>query len=607
MPPPLPLLLLLFFLLSTSTTTTSLEDDIKCLQGIKSTMSDPQNKLSTWSFSPSSSSSVSICSMFGVSCWNEKENRLISLSLTSSSLSGQLPTSLSFCNSLQTLDFSRNDFSGQIPPQICDWLPYLVTLDLSYNSFSGSIPTQIGKCRFLNTLKLERNHFSGTLPPDLGRLDRLKRFSVADNSLSGVVPDGLERFSKDSFLGNGELCGGVLGLKCEGLSRKSLVVIVVAGVLGALGSLVIGFGVWWWFRRRWGRFGKGGKGEGGDSWIEKLRACKLVQVTLFQKPINKIKVNDLLVATSGFDYGNVVVSSRTGVSYRAVLQDGSALMVKRLSSCKMSDKQFRSEMNRLGQLRHPNLVPLLGFCMVEDERLLVYKHMENGSLYSLLHSKGSNGERSCLLDWKARLKVCLGAARGIAWLHHGCLPPYIHQYVSSNVILVDEDYDARIMDYGLAKIVSSIDSHGVSFDHSDLGELGYVAPEYTNLMEASAKADVYSFGVVLLELVTGRKPYGSSNVDEGFKGNLVDWVTQFISSGQTKDAIDKVLCGKAYDNEILQVLKIACSCVASRPKDRPIMYNVYQSLKTIGIGHGFSGNFDEFPMKFGIQDHNRKD
>lgn len=533
------------------------------------------------------------------------------------SLSGSIPSELQFCTSLQTLDLSGNSFSGSIPVQLCSWLPYLVNLDLSGNSFSGPVPPEFINCKFLNTLLLNDNKLTGSIPYEIGRLDRLKRFGVFNNGLSGSIPDDLNRFSKDDFEGNNGLCGKPVGSKCSNLSNKNLVIIIAAGVVGAAASLILGFGIWRWFlvqpSKKDREFGDG-KGGGGSSsdWVEKLRAYKLVQVTLFQKPINKIKLNDLLVATNSFDSQNIVISTRTGVSYRATLFDGSALAIKRLSSCKLSEKQFRSEMNRLGQLRHPNLVPLLGFCIVDIERLLVYKHMQNGSLYSLLYgfNLSSTGVRNgdcCEVGWPARVRIAAGAARGLAWLHHGCQPPYLHQYLSSNVILVDDDFDARITDFGLARLVGSTDSNDSSFVNGDLGEFGYVAPEYSSTLVASMKGDVYSFGVVLLELVTGRKPLGAGNAEEGFKGSIVDWVNQMSSSGRSRDVIDKSFAGCGQDDEILRVLQIACSCVVSRPKDRPSMYTVYQSLKSMVKEHCFSEHFDEFPINLTKQNHDHKD
>ncbi|WOG88802.1 hypothetical protein DCAR_0208037 [Daucus carota subsp. sativus] len=602
----------LFFIFFTTTIlfffTSAIEDDVKCLQGIQSAFTDPQDKL-RWSFD--NTSVTSICQLTGVSCWNEKEIRLISLQLPAMGLAGTLPESLKFCRSLQTLDLSGNQISGMIPQQICTWLPYLVTLDVSSNDFSGSIPSALVNCKFLNNLILSNNKLSGSIPYEIGRLDRLKRFVVSGNDLSGDIPEDLSRFQEEDFEGNNGLCGKPVGGKCGGMGSKNLAVIIAAGVFGALGSLVIGFGCWWWFfvrgnRKKREERGVGG-GKDGRSWVERLRAHRLVQVSLFQKPIVKVKVNDLIVATDDFSDDNIVITTRTGVSYKAILSDGSALAIKRLSACKLNEKQFRSEMNRLGQLRHPNLVPLLGFCVVEDERLLVYKHMPNSSLYSLLYLGVAPTSNSFLLDWPARFRIGFGAARGLAWLHHGCQPPYLHQNISSNVILLDDDYDARITDFGLARLVGSVDSNDSSFVNGDLGEFGYVAPEYSSTMVASMKGDVYSFGVVLLELVTGQKPLEVSNAGEGFKGHLVDWVNQLASVGRTKDVIDNSLRGKGNDDQILQFLKIACTCVMSRPKERPSMYQVYQSLRSMGADHGCLEQFDEFPLNFGKQEHDHKD
>ncbi|KAI4382562.1 hypothetical protein MLD38_008512 [Melastoma candidum] len=583
----------------------AVEDDILCLEGIKSSLKDSKGSLSSWSFANTSVSNI--CYLTGVSCINFNEIRVMSLELSSFGLSGNVPMSLQNCHSLQTLDLSGNSIGGNIPPQICDWLPYLVKLDLSNNDLTGGIPSDIFKCKFLNNLVLSNNRLSGPIPYEVSRLDRLKDFSVAGNALSGSIPAELAKFGADSFTGN-NLCGKPLG-SCGGLSKKSLAIIVAAGVFGATGSLLLGFGVWWWYfgggRKRGLKYGAASRRDDG-SWVEWLSAYKLVQVSLFQKPLVKVKLADLLVATNNFEAQNIMTSTRTGVSYKAVLADGSALVVKRLSACRLSEKQFRLEMNRLGQLRHPNLVPLLGYCVVEEEKLLVYKHMPCGTLSSHLHGNGyfSNGSgRSgngpfSLLDWPKRLRIGVGAARGLAWLHHGCQPPDMHQNISSNVILLDEDMEARITDFGLARLVSTRDSNDSSFQNGDLGEIGYVAPEYSSTMIASFKGDVYGFGVVLLELVTGQKPLEISNVEEEFKGNLVDWVNLMMSSGRTKDVIDRSIRGRGQDDEITQFLRVACSCVVSRPKDRPSMFQVYDSLRNIGENHGFSEPDDEFPLIF---------
>lgn len=341
-----------------------------------------------------------------------------------------------------------------------------------------------------------------------------------------------------------------------------------------------------------------GIGRDDDSvWAERLRAHKLVQVSLFQKPIVKVKLADLMASTNNFSTDNIIISTRTGCTYKAVLLDGSALAIKRLNTCKLGEKQFRLEMNRLGQLRHPNLTPLLGFCIVEEEKLLVYKHMSNSTLYSLLHGS------TVLLDWPTRFRIGLGIARGLAWLHHGCDPPFLHQNLCSNTIFIDEDFEARIVDFGLARLMTTSESSGSSFVNGDLGEFGYIAPEYPSTMVASMKGDVYAFGVLLLELVTGQKPLLVNNPNEEFKGNLVDWVNVLSSTDRIKDAVDQTLWEHGYDGEILQFLKIACSCINSRPKDRWSIYQAYQSLKSMAEEQGMTEQYDEFPLIFLKQDN----
>ena len=593
------LLTIIVFCCVAVSSATVAEDDVKCLRGVKESLTDPQEKLNSWSFS--NTSVGFICKFVGVSCWNDRENRIFSLELPDMKLSGTIPKPLEYCVSMQTLDLSGNLLSGNIPSEICTWLPYLVTLDLSNNDLSGTIPAELANCSYLNNLVLDGNQLSGIIPYQLSNLGRLKKFSVANNRLTGTIPSALGRFDKENFEGNSGLCGRPLGSSCGGLSKKSLAIIIAAGIFGAAASLLLGFGLWWWFFARLKRQRKRGYGIGGDdhgSWAERLRAHKLVQVTLFQKPIVKVKLADLMAATNNFHSENIINSTRTGTSYKAVLPDGSVLAIKRLNSCKLGEKQFRSEMNRLGQLRHPNLAPLLGFCVVEEEKLLVYKYMSNGTLYSLLHGNGTP------MDWATRFRIGLGAARGLAWLHHGCQPPLLHENISSNVILIDDDFDARIVDFGLARLMATSDSNGSSFVIGGLGEFGYVAPEYSSTMVASLKGDVYGFGVVLLELVTGQKPLEVTNAEEGFKGNLVDWVNHLSVSGRNKDVIDKALVGMGRDEEILQFLKIASNCLVARPKERWSMYQVFESLKSIAERyHGFSEQYDEFPLIFGRQDH----
>lgn len=588
------------------------EDDVRCLRELKQSLVDPNGQLA-WSFSNTTVGFV--CNFVGVSCWNPQENRVFSLSLPSMSLSGRIPSALQFCGAVNNLDLSGNSLTGPIPPELCDWIPYLVTLDLSGNSLSGPIPPELSNCKFLNTLDLSSNSLSGEIPPSLSRLDRLKHLDLSHNSLTGEIPATLATSfpSSSVFDSNKGLCGRPVSSRCgsHSLSRAGLIIIIAAGVFGAVASLALAYFIWrCYISSDQKETGKAMYGEEGRLWAERLKASqnRMVPVSLFQKPIVKVKLADLLSATRDFHREHIIIagSERVGTAFKAVLPDGSALTVKRLHGCTLGEKQFRAEMGRISQLRHPNLVPFLGFCLVEDERLLVYKYMPDGALSSLLASPAGN------LKWPARLRIAIGTARGLAWLHHGFPSPFIHQTISSNAVLLDEDLEARIIDFGLPRLINSSVTDAVRASAADaspfvngiFGELGYVPPEFASNPIATTKGDVFAFGVVLLELVTGQKPTEVliEFAGEGSKGNLVDWINQLAAAGRLLDSVDLDLRGKGDDEEILQFLTTAVSCVAARPKERPSMHHVYQSLKTLSDKQSSSEQFEDFPLSYGKDD-----
>jgi len=315
---------------------------------------------------------------------------------------------------------------------------------------------------------------------------------------------------------------------------------------------------------------------------------------MFEKSVSKMKLNDLMKATDDFTKDNIIGTGRSGTMYRATLPDGSFLAIKRLQDTQHSEDQFTSEMSTLGSVRQRNLVPLLGYCIAKNERLLVYKYMPKGSLYDNLHQQNSDKKA---LEWSLRLKIAIGSARGLAWLHHSCNPRILHRNISSKCILLDDDYEPKISDFGLARLMNPIDTHLSTFVNGEFGDLGYVAPEYTRTLAATPKGDVYSFGVVLLELVTREEPTHVSNAPENFKGSLVDWITYLSNNSILQDAVDKSLIGKGNDAELLQCMKVACICVLSSPKERPTMFEVYQLLRAVGEKYHFSAADDELTMQ----------
>ncbi|KAK3120016.1 hypothetical protein QOZ80_9AG0679510 [Eleusine coracana subsp. coracana] len=562
------------------------ESDIQCLKRLKLSV-DPDNKLD-WTFH--NKTEGSICGFNGVECWHPNENKVLALHLGSMGLKGQFPDGLENCSSMNTLDLSSNSLSDPIPVDISKRLPFVTSLDLSYNSFSGQIPESLSNCSYLNAVSLQHNKLTGMIPWQLAALDRLAQFNVADNKLSGQIPASLSKFPPSNFA-NQDLCGSPLS-NCTATSGNRTGVIVGSAVGGAVITLIIVAVILFIFLRKMPA--KKGKNVEENKWAKTIKGAKGVKVSMFEKSVSKMKLNDLMKATSDFTKENIIGTGRSGAMYKATLPDGSFFAIKRLQDTQHSESQFTSEMSTLGSVRQRNLVPLLGYCIAKNERLLVYKYMPKGSLYDHLHQQNS---KKSALEWSMRLKIAIGTARGLAWLHHSCNPRILHRNISSRCILLDDDYEPKISDFGLARLMNPIDTHLSTFVNGEFGDLGYVAPEYTRTLVATPKGDVYSFGVVLLELVTGEEPTDASKAPENFKGSLVDWITYLSNNSILQDAVDKSLIGKDNDAELLQCMKVACSCVLSSPKERPTMFEVYQLLRAVGEKYNFSAADDELTMQ----------
>ncbi|KAG0485098.1 hypothetical protein HPP92_009177 [Vanilla planifolia] len=568
----------IFSLLLLSSRNYSSQLDVECLKSLKQSMNDTGGSLfELWNFE--NTTDGFICNFNGVECWHDGENRVLNLHLSNMGLVGEFPLGLENCTNLTGLDLSNNKLTGSLPADISKKIPYVTNLDLSFNNFTGEIPLNLSNCSFLNVVSLQHNSFTGSIPWELAALGRLTCIDVADNRLSGPIPSFNFSMVASSFANNSGLCGGPLEACTKSTKQIKTGVIIGFAIAGAIITFLI---VAWivYFILRNVNMKKKGKDLKDNEWVKNLKGVQGAKVSMFDGSISKMKLSGLIAATNAFSKENIVGTGRAGTVYKATLPDGTHFAVKRLQNTHDSETQFLAEMSTLGCVRHLNLVPLLGFCMAKKERLLVYKHMPNGSLYDKLHPTDSGGK---LLDWPSRLKISIGAAKGLAWLHHSCNPRILHRNISSKCILLEYDYEPKISDFGLARLMNPIDSHLSTFVNGEFGDLGYVAPEYARTLVATPKGDVYSFGVVLLELVTGEKPTDVSIAPESFRGSLVDWITYLSNSSLIQDAIDKALIGKGYDTELLQVLKVACSCVLSVPKERPTMFEVYQLLRAIEL------------------------
>lgn len=226
----------------------------------------------------------------------------------------------------------------------------------------------------------------------------------------------------------------------------------------------------------------------------------------------------------------------------------------------------------ISQVKHRNLVPLLGYCTLDEEKLLVYEYMVNGSLDLWLRNRSGALD---ILDWSKRFKIALGAAQGLAFLHHGFIPHIIHRDIKASNILLDQDFEPKVADFGLARLISAFDTH-VSTDIA--GTFGYIPPEYGQSCRSTTRGDVYSFGVILLELVTGKEPTGP-DFKEMEGGNLVGWVQRKIKKGEAMDVLDPMILNVGTKQGMLQMLQIAALCLTENPAHRPTMLHVLKFLK----------------------------
>ncbi|XP_071720119.1 probably inactive leucine-rich repeat receptor-like protein kinase At5g48380 [Rutidosis leptorrhynchoides] len=587
------IILVFLWMLISSRYSNAVQSDIDCLRSIKQSLQDPQNLLTTWDFS--NTTEGFICRFTGVECWHIDESKVLNIRLSDMGLKGRFPMGLKNCTALTGLDLSSNNLDGPLPNNMTDVVQFVTSLDLSFNSFSGEIPASISDCSFLNVLKLDHNQFTGQIPLNLSKLDRIKDFNVANNRLTGQVPN-FPNVSADSYAGNLGLCGKPL-TPCEGSKKKQSGVIIGAAIGGAtFAVLIIGVGMMFFMHKV---VRKKEEDPDENKWARSIKGTKTIKLSMFDNPVSKMRLSDLMKATNSFSKSNIIGSGRTGSLYKAIFEDGSSLMIKRLQDTQHSEKEFASEMATLGSVKHRNLVPLLGFCVTKQERLLVYKYMANGTLHDNLHLVTDEKKH---MEWSMRLKVAVGAAKGFAWLHHNCNPRILHRNISSKCILLDHEFEPKISDFGLARLMNPVDTHLSTFVNGEFGDIGYVAPEYARTLVATPKGDVYSFGVVLLELVTGEKPTHVSKAPESFKGNLVEWMSILSAESKLHDAIDDSLVGKGVENEVFQVLKLACNCVLpDNHKERPTMFEVYQLLRAIGQHYHFSAD-DEIMMPTDVGD-----
>ncbi|CAL9750668.1 unnamed protein product [Musa acuminata subsp. burmannicoides] len=296
--------------------------------------------------------------------------------------------------------------------------------------------------------------------------------------------------------------------------------------------------------------------------------------------VNIFTYSELRAATKNFRPDQVLGEGGFGVVYKGVIDEsvrpGSETIqvaVKELKSDGLQgDKEWLAEVNYLGQLSHPNLVKLIGYCCEGDHRLLVYEYMASGSLDKHLF------RRVCLtMPWSTRMKIALGAAKGLAFLHAAERSIIYRDFKTSNILL-DEDYNAKLSDFGLAKEGPTGDQTHVST--RVVGTYGYAAPEYIMTGHLTARSDVYGFGVVLLEMLLGRRAMDKSRPSR--HQNLVEWARPLLINGRKLlKILDPRMEGQYSNRVATDVASLAYRCLSQNPKGRPTMNQVVESLESL--------------------------
>ncbi|KAI6686571.1 hypothetical protein NL676_032484 [Syzygium grande] len=315
---------------------------------------------------------------------------------------------------------------------------------------------------------------------------------------------------------------------------------------------------------------------------------------------------ELMEITSGFSRQNIIGEGGFGCVYKGWLPDGKVVAVKQLKAGSgQGDREFKAEVEIISRVHHRHLVSLVGYSIAENQRLLIYEFVPNNTLEHHLHGKGLP-----VLEWTKRVKIALGSAKGLAYLHEDCHPKIIHRDIKSANILLDDAFEAQVADFGLAKLTNDANTH---VSTRVMGTFGYLAPEYASSGKLTDRSDVFSFGVVLLELITGRKPVDATQPlgDE----SLVEWarplLIRALETGDLSELVDTRLEKSYVEGEMFRMIEAAAACIRHSAAKRPRMVQVVRALDndgdmsdlTNGVKYGQStiydsGQYNEDIMKF---------
>ncbi|XP_010940158.1 protein NSP-INTERACTING KINASE 3 isoform X1 [Elaeis guineensis] len=549
--------------------------EVVALMAIKMELNDPYNVLENWDIN-----SVDPCSWRMVTC--SADGYVSALGMPSQSLSGTLSPGIGNLTNLQSVLLQNNAISGPIPADIGK-LEKLQTLDLSNNQFHGGMPSSLGDLKNLNYLRLNNNSLSGPCPDSLSNIKGLTLLDLSYNNLSGSLPKIFARTF--NVVGNPLICGSNSKNNCSsvsldplsypphdlkaqsqaGVTRNHRVAIAVGASIGCVTLIVIAAGLLLGWRRR----------RNQQIFFDVIDQYD-PEICLGH--LKHYSFKELRVATNNFNAKNILGKGGYGIVYKGCLRDGTVVAVKRLKDYNAigGEVQFQTEVEMISLAVHRNLLRLCGFCITENERLLIYPYMPNGSVASQLREH-VNGKPA--LDWSRRKRIALGTARGLLYLHEQCDPKIIHRDVKAANILLDEEFEAVVGDFGLAKLLDHRESHVTT---AVRGTVGHIAPEYLSTGQSSEKTDVFGFGVLLLELITGQKALDFGRLANQ-KGVMLDWVKKLHQENKLSMMVDKDLKNNYDSVELEEMVQVALLCTQYHPSHRPKMSEVVRMLEGDGL------------------------
>ncbi|XP_047951172.1 probable LRR receptor-like serine/threonine-protein kinase At4g30520 isoform X2 [Salvia hispanica] len=548
--------------------------EVEALTAVREGLSDPHGALSNWD-----ENSVDPCSWSMITC--NSNDLVTAFGAPSQGLSGSLSWMIANLTNLKQIMLQNNNISGHIPKEI-GYLPNLQALDLSNNNLHGHIPESLGLLNHLQYM-LNNNSLSGPVPLPLANLPRLTFLDLSFNNLSGPIPT----FPTKTFniLGNPLICGSHSSEKCsesllasplsfainpssgKSKTKKIAIALGVSIIFVSILVLVLGF----LLHKRT---------------VKRKRS--VLNITDVQEEdlirlgnLKSFSISEIRRATNNFSSKNILGAGGFGNVYRGKLEDGTLVAVKRLKDLTGTTgiSQFRTELEMISLAVHRNLLRIFGYCATQNERLLVYPYMSNGSVASRLRGKLG-------LDWNTRKRIAIGASRGLLYLHEQCDPKIIHRDVKAANILLDDYCEAVVGDFGLAKLLDHGESHVTT---AVRGTVGHIAPEYLSTGQSSDKTDVFGFGILLLELITGMRALEFGKTVSQ-KGAMLEWVKKVQQEKKIELLVDKEL-GMKYDRiEVGEMLQVALLCTQYLPAHRPKMADVVRMLEGDGLAEKWAAS-----------------